>query len=109
MPCATCSTTRSSSLLRAAGSTIASTPRGGRAVVVVTDTGIGIPDGDLPGMFTPFHRGANAMDRAVQGSGLGLAIVRTIVTEHGGTVAVESKLDQGSTFTITLPLRPPPS
>ncbi|MFC3381621.1 sensor histidine kinase [Couchioplanes caeruleus subsp. azureus] len=75
----------------------------------MTDTGIGIPDGDLPGMFTPFHRGANAMDRAVQGSGLGLAIVRTIVTEHGGTVAVESKLDQGSTFTITLPLRPPPS
>ncbi|MEV8503688.1 ATP-binding protein [Actinoplanes sp. NPDC051475] len=75
------------------------------AVVVVTDTGIGIPDADLPGLFTPFHRAANAMDRAVQGSGLGLAIVRTIVTEHGGTVAAESKLDQGSTFTVRLPLR----
>ncbi|MEV4640059.1 ATP-binding protein [Actinoplanes sp. NPDC049548] len=75
------------------------------AVMAVTDTGIGIPDADLPGLFTPFHRAANAMDRAVQGSGLGLAIVRTIVTEHGGTVSVESKLDRGSTFTVRLPLR----
>ncbi|MFI7601896.1 ATP-binding protein [Actinoplanes sp. NPDC049681] len=75
------------------------------AVLAVTDTGIGIPDADVPGLFTPFHRAANAMDRAVQGSGLGLAIVRTIVTEHGGTVTVDSKLDQGSTFTVRLPLR----
>ncbi|MFI5494123.1 ATP-binding protein [Actinoplanes sp. NPDC051859] len=80
----------------------------GRAVVVVTDAGIGIPDGDLPGLFTPFHRAANAMDRAVQGSGLGLAIARSIVAEHGGTITVESKLDQGSTFTITLPRCSPP-
>ncbi|PRY32940.1 ATP-binding protein [Pseudosporangium ferrugineum] len=75
------------------------------AVVAVSDTGIGIPEADLPGLFTPFHRGANAMDRAVQGTGLGLAIVRTIVTEHGGTVGVESKLDRGTTFTVRLPLR----
>jgi two-component system phosphate regulon sensor histidine kinase PhoR len=75
----------------------------GSAVVIVTDTGIGIPDGDLPGLFTPFHRAANAMDRAVQGSGLGLAIVHNIVAEHGGTVTVRSRLDEGSTFTVTLP------
>ncbi|MFI5930766.1 ATP-binding protein [Actinoplanes sp. NPDC051494] len=76
----------------------------GSAVLTVTDTGIGIPDGDLPGLFTPFHRAANAMDRAVQGPGLGLAIVRTIVTEHGGTVTVDSRLGEGSTFTVTVPV-----
>jgi signal transduction histidine kinase/CHASE3 domain sensor protein len=82
---------------------------GGGAVVTVIDTGIGIPDGDLPGLFTPFHRAANAMDRAVQGSGLGLAIVHNIVAEHGGTVAVRSRVDEGSTFTVTLPAIGAPS
>jgi signal transduction histidine kinase len=97
------------------------TPAGGRlecrlttvesnVVVTVSDTGIGIPADDVPGLFTPFHRGANAMDQAVQGTGLGLAIVRTIVTEHGGTVAARSELARGSTFTVTLPAirRPAP-
>jgi len=82
--------------------------KGDAAVLTVTDTGIGIPGADLPGLFTPFHRAANAMDRAVQGSGLGLAIVRTIVTEHGGSVAAESELGRGSTLTVTLPAVPPP-
>ncbi len=75
----------------------------GVAELTVTDTGIGIPQADLAGLFTPFHRGTNAMDQAVQGSGLGLAIVRNIVAEHGGTVTAESRLGQGSTFTVTLP------
>lgn len=90
------------------------TPSGGRfvlrltahgpdAVVTVTDTGMGIPADDLPGLFTPFHRAANAMSQAAQGPGLGLAIVRNIVTEHGGTVAVRSELGRGSTFTVVLP------
>ncbi len=83
-------------------------PDGGSAILAVTDTGIGIPAGDLGDLFTPFHRAANAMDRAVQGPGLGLAIVRTIVTEHGGTVGVTSRVDAGSTFTVTLPLIPAP-
>jgi signal transduction histidine kinase len=76
---------------------------GNTAVLTVTDTGIGIPEADLAGLFTPFHRAANAMHQAVQGSGLGLAIVRHIVTEHGGTVTAESRLGEGSTFTVTLP------
>lgn len=75
----------------------------GSARLEISDTGIGIPADDLPGLFAPFHRAANAMDQAVQGSGLGLAIVRTIVTEHGGAVAVRSTLGRGSTFTVTLP------
>ena len=73
------------------------------AVIEVTDTGIGIPEADQPGLFTPFHRAANAMDQAVQGSGLGLAIIRTIITEHGGTVEVASKVGEGTTFTVRLP------
>ncbi|HEY0531518.1 MAG TPA: ATP-binding protein [Actinoplanes sp.] len=90
------------------------TPAGGRVglrvaagkddvVVTVTDTGIGIPADDLPGLFSPFHRAANAMHLAVPGNGLGLAIVRTIVAEHGGSVAARSELDRGSSFTVTLP------
>jgi signal transduction histidine kinase/CHASE3 domain sensor protein len=93
------------------------TPSGGRyevrltadaqqATVTVTDTGMGIPADDLPGLFTPFHRAANAVEHAVQGPGLGLAIVRNIVTEHGGTVSARSELGRGSTFTVTLPTVP---
>jgi two-component system, OmpR family, phosphate regulon sensor histidine kinase PhoR len=95
------------------------TPAGGHIVcrvgggpetstVEITDTGIGVPADDLPGLFTPFHRGANAMDQAYQGSGLGLAIVRDIVTEHGGAVSVRSDLGAGSTFTVSLPALEPP-
>ena len=79
----------------------------GRARLEVTDTGIGIPAADLPRLFVPFHRAANAMDRAVQGSGLGLAIVRAIVTEHGGEVSARSVLGRGSTFTMMLPALSP--
>ncbi|MEV6633292.1 ATP-binding protein [Actinoplanes sp. NPDC051470] len=75
----------------------------GTATVEISDTGIGVPAGDLPGLFTPFHRGANAMDQAVQGSGLGLAIVHAIVTEHDGALAVRSVLGGGSTFTVSIP------
>ncbi|MEV6349162.1 ATP-binding protein [Actinoplanes sp. NPDC051851] len=71
--------------------------------VAVTDTGIGIPAEDVPGLFTPFTRAGNAMDQAVQGPGLGLAIVRDIVRDHGGAIAVQSVVGRGSTFTLTLP------
>ncbi|GAA4937075.1 ATP-binding protein [Actinoplanes utahensis] len=81
-----------------------------RAVTVsVTDTGIGIPAEDVAGLFTPFHRAGNAMDQAVQGPGLGLAIVRDIVRDHGGTIAVQSVVGRGSTFTLTLPAVPVPA
>jgi signal transduction histidine kinase len=80
-----------------------------RALVAVTDTGIGIPADDLPGLGTPFHRAANARQQAVQGSGLGLAIVQHIVGEHGGTIRADSRLGEGSTFTLTLPSAPAPA
>ncbi|HEV7963565.1 MAG TPA: ATP-binding protein [Actinoplanes sp.] len=80
-----------------------------RALVAVTDTGIGIPADDLPGLGTPFHRAANARHQAVQGSGLGLAIVQHIVGEHGGTIVADSRLGEGSTFTLALPSAPAPA
>ena len=70
------------------------------AVLQVEDTGIGIPEDDLPHIFQRFHRGRNAS--AYPGSGLGLAIVKTIVERHGGSVQVE-RTGEGSRFTLRLP------
>ncbi|MBE7550177.1 MAG: sensor histidine kinase [Anaerolineales bacterium] len=65
------------------------------------DTGIGIPPGDVPHLFSRFHRGRNAA--AYPGSGLGLAIVKAIVEGHGGQVMVEHQR-QGACFRLRLPL-----
>jgi len=75
--------------------------------IVVTDTGVGIDPDELPRLFTRFFRGKFAVREAVQGAGLGLAITKTIVEGHGGTVEVQSTVDQGSTFTIRLPRKRP--
>ncbi len=74
---------------------------GDRVLFSVTDCGIGIPAEDLPHLFEPFHRGANA--GGMPGTGLGLAIVRQSVDLHGGSVEVESEPGKGSTFTVYLP------
>lgn len=68
----------------------------------VTDTGTGIAEEDLPHLFDRFRRGRDAQRRA-DGAGLGLAIVHAIATAHGGTVAVDSTLGAGTTFTLLLP------
>ncbi len=78
----------------------------GRIVVDVEDTGIGISAADREQVFRRFYRVDRARSRAEGGSGLGLAIVESIAEAHGGTVAVESSLGHGSTFTVTLPLAP---
>jgi heavy metal sensor kinase len=91
------------------------TPRGGavelalsraadRAVISVTDTGIGVPAGDLERIFEPFVRLDAARARDTGGSGLGLAIARSIVTAHGGTLSAQSAPGSGARFTIRLPL-----
>jgi signal transduction histidine kinase len=77
--------------------------RGERALVVVTDTGTGIPKRDLPHVFERFYRVDSARSRATGGTGLGLAIVKHAVERSGGTVSVASELAVGSTFTIDLP------
>ena len=72
--------------------------------LVVRDTGTGIPADDLPHLFERFYRVNNAQGRTFEGSGIGLAIVKEFAKQHGGTVRVESELDRGSTFTVTIPL-----
>ena len=76
----------------------------GMAVVSVRDTGIGIPQDDLPRIFERFYRVDRARSRKLGGTGLGLAIVKHIVEAHGGRVWVESELGKGSTFYFTLRL-----
>ncbi|QOD44474.1 sensor histidine kinase [Clavibacter zhangzhiyongii] len=79
-------------------------PTGRPAVmVVVADTGMGIPADALPQVFDRFFRAANALSEVVPGTGLGLAIVREIVQAHGGEVTVSSVLGEGTTFRIALP------
>ena len=74
---------------------------GDRAALRVTDTGIGIPPDELPRIWDRLFRGDQS--RAERGLGLGLSLVKAIVHAHGGTVAVESDVGRGSTFTVTLP------
>lgn len=75
----------------------------GRSVVIeVADTGSGIAEDDLPYIFEELYRGANAQGH--EGSGLGLALVQTIIRRHGGSIRVRSRLNQGSVFTLNLPI-----
>jgi signal transduction histidine kinase len=77
-----------------------------QAELVVSDTGYGIPEHELPQVFRRFFRSSEATDRAIQGTGLGLSIVKAIVEGHDGTVHVTSTPGRGSTFTLRLPLQP---
>jgi signal transduction histidine kinase len=70
----------------------------------VSDTGLGIPEEALAYIFEPFRQVDETVTRKHPGSGLGLAIVKQLVTLLGGEITVSSKLNQGSTFTIVLPL-----
>ena len=70
-------------------------------VFEVRDRGIGIPTPDLPQIFDSFYRATNT--NSFQGTGLGLAIVKQYVELHGGAIAVESQLNIGTTFTVTIP------
>ncbi len=74
--------------------------------IIVTDTGIGIPDEELPHIFERFFRGERPRQRQISGTGLGLALAQQIISLHGGWITVESREGEGSTFTIWLPLAP---
>jgi two-component system phosphate regulon sensor histidine kinase PhoR len=79
------------------------TPEAGGLVVRVIDTGIGIDPEECERIFDRFYRANDRRIAHVTGSGLGLALAREIVRLHGGDITVESKLDQGSEFVLTLP------
>jgi len=91
--------------------TSATDDQGEWAVVEVADTGIGIPEADQGRIFERFYRVDKGRTRSAGGdeggTGLGLAIVKHIVQSHGGHLEVESELEAGTTFRISLPLGPP--
>jgi signal transduction histidine kinase len=78
-----------------------------RAVITVTDQGPGISEADQEKIFAPFWQAESAMSRQYQGMGLGLALSDRLVRALGGTIAVASVLGVGTTFTVSLPRRPP--
>jgi len=95
------------------GNALKFTPRGGRVRVTlrphrdgaqleVADTGVGIDAAELPHIFERFYRGSSANEARSSGSGLGLAIVKSIVDMHAGRINVESRVGQGSTFSVVL-------
>ncbi|HET6881568.1 MAG TPA: ATP-binding protein [Pirellulales bacterium] len=79
--------------------------RNGQILVHVEDTGIGISVEDLPKLFDKFYRSSDPRVQEITGSGLGLSLTHEIVRLHGGKLTVQSELDKGSKFTMTLPLK----
>ena len=76
---------------------------GERVAVAISDTGIGIRPEDMDAIFEPFY----TTKPAVKGTGLGLPVSHGIVRSHGGEIQVQSRLGQGATFTVLLPVRGP--
>ncbi|MBI3867141.1 MAG: hypothetical protein HY299_01305 [Verrucomicrobia bacterium] len=81
------------------------TRQGPHARLQVIDQGAGIPEADLKKLFTAFHRGSNT--RGTPGTGLGMVIAKRCVDRHGGRIDVQSKVGEGTTVTVTLPLLDP--
>ncbi|RZK76734.1 MAG: response regulator [Pedobacter sp.] len=77
---------------------------GVQLILSVSDTGVGIPEAELPHMFERFHRVENSAGRTHEGSGIGLSLVSELVGLHGGTISVDSTLGKGSVFTLNIPL-----
>lgn len=77
------------------------------AEIIIGDTGIGIPEDELPYIFDRFYQVAKSRRATGRGFGLGLSTVKSIVEAHKGSIAVESRVGKGSTFTVSLPLSYP--
>jgi cell cycle sensor histidine kinase DivJ len=84
--------------------TVSAGVEGSRLVVCVVDTGVGIAAEDLKRIGDPFFQAGKTYQRRHEGTGLGLSIVKSLVGMHGGEVTVQSKVDEGTTVTVALPL-----
>lgn len=100
----TCQVATLASLTLPAAYRPSAAPKAPGLVVMINDTGCGIPAVDLPHLFERFYRVDSSRDRRSGGRGLGLAIVRQIITAHGGYIWARSIEGQGSTFGFWLPI-----
>jgi PAS domain S-box-containing protein len=76
---------------------------GNQFVLKVRDTGVGIPEAELPRLFERFHRVEGTKGRTHEGTGIGLALVQELVHLHGGSISVQSETGKGTTFTVAIP------
>ena len=84
--------------------TVSANAEGTRLVLRVTDTGVGIAADDLKRIGDPFFQAGKTYQRRHEGTGLGLSIVKSLVALHGGEMTLQSKIDEGTTVTVALPL-----
>jgi two-component system, cell cycle sensor histidine kinase DivJ len=84
--------------------TVSAGVEGSRLVLCVADTGVGIAPEDLTRVGDPFFQAGKTYQRRHEGTGLGLSIVKSLVGLHGGEMTVQSKIDEGTTVTVALPL-----
>ena len=83
--------------------TVKLTAENDEVVLIVADTGIGIPEKDLPNIFNEFYRAENAKQFTPSGTGLGMSIVKTVVEQHSGKVSIQSQVGEGTAVTVRLP------
>jgi cell cycle sensor histidine kinase DivJ len=84
--------------------TVAAGVEGSRLLLRVSDTGVGVSADDLKRLGDPFFQAGNTYQRRHEGTGLGLSIVKSLVGLHGGDFTVQSKIDEGTTVIVALPL-----
>jgi len=84
--------------------TVAAQVEGARLVMRIADTGVGIGTEDLKRIGDPFFQAGKTYQRRHEGTGLGLSIVKSLVALHGGEMTVDSKIGEGTTVTVALPL-----
>jgi len=90
--------------------TVSADIEGAQLVLRVADTGVGIAPDDLKRIGNPFFQAGKTYQRRHEGTGLGLSIVKSLVALHSGELIVQSRVDEGTTVTVALPLafvRPP--
>jgi PAS domain S-box-containing protein len=78
--------------------------QGDDAVLEISDTGIGIPVDEQKDLFVRYFRASTALERGIDGAGLGLSVVESVVRTHEGDITVRSAAQEGSTFTVRIPL-----